>query len=359
MAPRIVVMAGGTGGHVFPALAVAQELQARGWEVSWLGTPQSFESRVVPDYGFPLDTIPAYRLRGQGPGSVLLAPARLLKAMGKAYRVLAKRRPQVVLGMGGFVTGPGGIVSRLMGLPLIIHEQNSIPGLTNRWLAKIARQVLAAFPGSFKDQAGVKVTGNPLRTDITRLAEPQERMGDHQDELRLLIMGGSLGAQALNEIVPESLALLDLHGNLVVRHQAGKGKKEATESHYQQVNVNAEVSEFLVDMAEAYAWADLVICRAGALTVSELAAVGVASVLVPFPHAVDDHQTHNAEFLVQAGAGLLIQQSDLTAQSLANTLKELLSAPGELLAMAKHARGLAKPDATKEVADCCEQWGQA
>ena len=359
MAPHIVVMAGGTGGHVFPALAVAQELRERGWEVSWLGTPQSFESRVIPEYGFPLDTIPAYRLRGQGGMALFLAPARLLKAMFEAYKVLARRKPQVVLGMGGFVTGPGGLVSRLMGLPLVVHEQNSIPGLTNRWLAKVAKQVLAAFPGSFDHASNARVTGNPLRPEIVAIEEPTERMEGHSGETRLLVLGGSLGAQALNENIPQALALMKSDKGMVVRHQAGRGKAEETLERYREADVEAEVTEFIKDMAQAYSWADLVICRSGALTVSELAAVGVASILVPFPHAVDDHQTHNAAFLADAHAGILIQQRDLTPAKLAETLDELVTEPEMLVNMALAARKVATPNATVEVADACEQWRAA
>lgn len=359
MAPRIVVMAGGTGGHVFPALAVAMELRDRGWDVSWLGTPQSFESRLVPEYDFPLDTIPAYRLRGQGGAAMLLAPARLFKAMIQAYRVLAKRQPEVILGMGGFVTGPGGLVSRLMRLPLVIHEQNSIPGLTNRWLARIAKQVLAAFPGSFDKDIDAKVTGNPLRPDILSLPDPVERMQGRIGQNRVLVLGGSLGAQALNEILPQALSLMKHGKDLVIRHQAGRDKADVTREQYLKTGVEASVSEFIKDMAEAYGWADLVICRSGALTVSELAAAGVASILVPFPYAVDDHQTHNAAYLAEAGAGILIQQRDLKPELLAKTLDELVSEPGRLLRMAQAARNIARPNATIEVADCCEQWRAA
>ena len=355
MASRIVVMAGGTGGHVFPALAVAQELRGRGWEISWLGTADSFESRNVPKHGFPLDTIEAYRLRGQGLGGLLLAPFRLLKAMGQARKVLNQRRPDVVLGMGGFATGPGGLMSKLMGLPLVIHEQNTIPGLTNRWLAKLASRVLEAFPGSFPDNAGARVTGNPVREDIAALPEPAVRMADHDGAVRILIVGGSLGALALNEIVPEALALLAGDHALEIRHQAGRNKVEAAQSLYEELNLQAQVIEFLDDMAQAYAWADLVICRAGALTVSELAAVGVGSILVPYPYAVDDHQTRNAGYLVQGQAAVLMPQGQLDAVSLSSRLRELLAEPGKLLALAQAARNLTMSDAARRVADHCEQ----
>jgi len=348
---RITILAGGTGGHVFPALAVAQEMRARGWEVSWMGTPDSFESRTVPDYGFPLETISAYRLRGQGMGGLLLAPFRLLKAMAQAGKILRHTRPQLVLGMGGFVTGPGGLVSKLLGIPLVIHEQNTIPGLTNRWLAKIATQVLQAFPGSFPEAVGAVLTGNPLRADITAVAEPAARMRNRDQTARVLVIGGSLGALALNQQVPP--ALRQLQQPLAVRHQAGRGKAEATRELYAQ-QPWAEVTEFIEDMAAALAWADLVICRAGALTVSELAAVGVASVLVPYPHAVDDHQTCNARYLVDGSAAVLLPQSELTEDGLARQLQLLLGDREKLLGMALAARTLARPDAAHTVADCCE-----
>ncbi|WP_456412335.1 undecaprenyldiphospho-muramoylpentapeptide beta-N-acetylglucosaminyltransferase [Thiolapillus sp.] len=348
---RIIILAGGTGGHVFPALAVAREMRARGWEVSWMGTPDSFESRIVPGHGFPLETIAAYRLRGQGMAGLLLAPFRLLKAMGQAGKILRRARPQLVLGMGGFVTAPGGLVSKLLGIPLVIHEQNTIPGLTNRWLARIAAQVLQAFPHSFPETTGAVVTGNPLRAEITAVTEPAERMRDRDATVRVLILGGSLGALALNQQLPP--ALKQLRQPLAVRHQAGRGKVEATQALYAQ-QPWVEVTEFIEDMAEALAWADLVICRAGALTVSELAAVGVASVLVPYPHAVDDHQTRNARYLVDAGAAWLLPQAELHAEVLVRQLQTLLADRKKLLDMAQAARALARPDATRVVADCCE-----
>lgn len=353
MAARITIMAGGTGGHVFPALAVAHELQTRGWHVSWLGTPDSFESRVVPEHGFPLDTIAAFRLRGEGLGNLLLAPFRLLRAMVQAGSVLRRQRPQVVLGMGGFVTGPGGLMSLLNRVPLVIHEQNAVPGMTNRWLAKIARRVLEAFPGSFPHALGAMATGNPLRAEITALPAP-EAIPEGRD-LNLLVVGGSLGAQALNELVPEALGLMDASTRPLVRHQAGRGKVDAARATYTRCEVTAQVTEFLDDMAEAYRWADLVICRAGALTVSELMAAGRASVLVPFPYAVDDHQMINAGFLANAGAAELMPQSTLNAARLAALLQALLGDRGQLHRMAETAYELARRDAAKHVADICEE----
>jgi UDP-N-acetylglucosamine--N-acetylmuramyl-(pentapeptide) pyrophosphoryl-undecaprenol N-acetylglucosamine transferase len=346
-------MAGGTGGHVFPALAVAHELAGRGWQVSWLGTPDSFESRVVPQHGFELDTIAAFRLRGQGLLDRLLAPMRLLRAMWQALTVLRRRRPQVVLGMGGFVTGPGGLVSRLLGLPLVVHEQNAIPGLTNRWLARIASRVLEAFPGSFAGRSGVIATGNPIRAEISELPAPAP-IGDERT-LRLLVIGGSLGAQALNEQVPAATALLAQDSRPSIRHQAGRDKAEATAALYLRLGVEADVVEFVDDMAAAYRWADLVICRAGALTVSELMAAGKPAVLVPFPFAVDDHQTVNARFLTEADAAVLLQQSDMTSDRLAALLQELLGDRERLQSMARRAYALARREATRGVADYCEE----
>jgi UDP-N-acetylglucosamine--N-acetylmuramyl-(pentapeptide) pyrophosphoryl-undecaprenol N-acetylglucosamine transferase len=346
-------MAGGTGGHVFPALAVAQELAARGWQISWLGTPDSFESRVVPLHGFALDTIPAYRLRGQGPRGLLLAPFRLLRAMRDAARVLRLRRPQVVLGMGGFVTAPGGLVSRLLGIPLVIHEQNAIPGMANRWLARVARRVLEAFPGSFPAARRAQAVGNPVRHEIAALAAPAAPFGGRAPHL--LVLGGSLGAQALNEQVPPALARIEAADRPQVRHQAGRGKAAATQAAYAAAGVEAEVSEFVDDVAQAYAWADLVLCRAGALTVCELMAAGRAAVLVPYPHAVDDHQTANARFLTTQGAARLLQQRDMDPAVLAGLLSELLSDPAGLHAMGRAAEALARRDAAQRVADVCEE----
>ena len=353
MAARITIMAGGTGGHVFPALAVARELAARGWQVSWLGTPNSFESRVVPQQGFELDTVAAYRMRGEGVLNRVLAPVRLVRAMGQAWTVLRRRKPQVVLGMGGFVTGPGGLVSRLLRTPLVVHEQNAIPGLTNRWLARVASRVLEAFPGSFPAAVRAQTTGNPVREEIAAMNAPVT-IAEHRP-LHLLVLGGSQGAQVLNEVVPAALAAITGEQRPQVRHQAGRGKAEAARAAYQQHGVSAVVSEFLDDMAEAYGWSDLVICRAGALTVSELMAAGVASILVPFPYAVDDHQTVNARFLTEAGAARLLAQADLNPGSLAALLGSLMQDRAQLHAMAQAAYRLSRRDATRRVADICEE----
>lgn len=355
MGARVMIMAGGTGGHVFPALAVADELRRRGLEVLWLGSRGGFETGVVPAAGFRAEWISIRGLRGKGIRSWLTAPGKILVAMAQAWRVLRRNRPGLVLGMGGFVTGPGGVMARLAGIPLVIHEQNALPGLTNRWLARIATRVLEAFPGSFGDSGKAELVGNPVRLEIAALAPPSDRMSNRGAPRRLLVLGGSLGAEALNRLVPEALALLPTELRPQVRHQAGKGKEEQTATTYRSAGVAAEVSPFVQEMAEAYGWADLVICRAGALTVSELAAAGVGSILVPYPFAVDDHQTRNAAYLVQAGAARMVPQSELTAEGLAALLRELLSEEGRLLTMATAARTQAQPEATARVADFCEE----
>ncbi len=348
----ILVMAGGTGGHVFPALAVAQDLRGRGHKVHWLGTRHGMENDIVPREGFPIEYLSVKGLRGKGIMGWLLAPGRLLLALTQAIRICVRLQPHAVLGMGGFVTGPGGLASWLLRRPLLIHEQNAIPGLTNRWLALFANRVLQAFPGSFKSQRHAVVTGNPVRHGILTIAATAQRYQARQDALHLLVIGGSLGAQALNDMVPAALAQLDVDLRPIVWHQAGKQKDQATQARYNEFKVPARVVPFITDMAEAYSWADIIICRAGAMTISELSNVGLAAVLVPFPLAVDDHQTANAHVLADAGAALLLQQRDLTPQLLASQMRELFSqGRPRLLAMAEAARKLAKPDATKVVAD--------
>lgn len=351
---RIVIMAGGTGGHVFPALAVAQELQRRGAEVSWLGTRHGIEAELVPQAGIAIDYITIAGLRGKGALGWLLAPLRLLRALWQALLVLRRRAPAAVLGLGGFASGPGGVAAWLQRRPLLIHEQNAVPGLTNRLLARIAYRVLEGFPGTF---AGALATGNPVRAAIVGAAAPAERFAGRSGALRLLVVGGSLGAMALNETVPAALALLPAGQRPQVRHQSGKRHLAALQEFYRNAGVEAELLPFIDDMAAAYAWADLVVCRSGALTVGELAAVGVASILVPFPHAVDDHQTRNAAYLVDAGAAELVGQEQLNAQRLAAQLQVYVddAAAGRkrLLAMAEAARALARPDATALVAEQC------
>ncbi len=353
MESRVMVMAGGTGGHVFPALAVAQELRERGMDVFWLGTSTGFEAGVVPQAGFRSEWIDVKGLRGSGVGRWLLAPFTLTHAMYQALRVLRRNRPVVVLGMGGFVTGPGGVMARLLGIPLVIHEQNAIPGMTNQWLSRIATRVLEAFPGSFAAQRRALNCGNPVRREIAALPDPEQRMAARRGRPRVLVLGGSQGAQALNEAVPQALAQLQPEERPEVRHQAGARNLEGAQAAYGKAGVKGDLRAFIDDMADSYAWADLVICRAGALTSAELTAAGVGSILVPYPHAVDDHQTRNGAFLVAAGAAEMLPQTELNGASLAARLRPLLREPSRLLSMARAARDLAQPRATETVARVC------
>ena len=355
---RIMVMAGGTGGHVFPALAVADELRARGVEVSWLGTRRGLEAEVVPKAGFPIDYINVTGLRGKGALSWLLAPLKLVLALVQSWHVMRRRHPAAVLGMGGFVTGPGGLAAWLLRRPLLIHEQNAHAGLTNRLLAPLAARVLQAFPGTFARQ-DVAHTGNPLRrsfvanfdAELKTATTPGTAPHQHGGPLRLLVVGGSLGAMRLNEVVPAALAQLAPEWRPEVWHQSGKQHIEVARAAYQAVGVDAKVEPFIDDMAAAYQWADIVLCRAGAMTIAELAAAGVASILVPFPFAVDDHQTANAHYLADRGAAVLIPQPELSASRLADLLDGLT--PEVLHKMGVAARELALPQATQQVADEC------
>lgn len=348
-----MVMAGGTGGHVFPALAVAERLRELGAEPFWLGTRQGLEARVVPAAGFDVEWIAVHGLRGRGALGWLSAPLGLGRALAQAAAVLRRRRPAVALGLGGFASGPGGLAARLLRVPLVIHEQNAVPGMTNRWLARWASRVLEAFPGSFPASRHAEETGNPVRAPIAALPPPLRRLQGRLGPGRLLVLGGSLGAQVLNEVVPRALARLPAGSRPLVRHQAGRGKAQSTQTDYRAAGVDGEVTEFVEDMAEAYAWADLAVCRAGALTIAELAAAGVGAVLVPYPHAADDHQRANARFLSTAGAAELIIQSELTPECLGDRLSALLGDRGRLLAMAEAARAKARPRATDRVADAC------
>ena len=351
----VLIMAGGTGGHVFPALAVARELSAQGVSVSWLGTQRGLESRVVPAAGYPLETMHVGGLRGKGALTLLLAPFMLAFAVLQALAIQLRLRPVAVLGMGGFASGPGGLVAWLLRRPLLIHEQNSVAGMTNRWLAPLARTVMVAFPGSLPARHHPVHVGNPVRSEITRLAGPSERFASRSGALRLLVMGGSLGASALNAIVPEAIGKLPADRRPLLHHQTGSADMEEVRAAYAAAGIEARVEAFIEDMAAAYEWADLVVCRAGALTIAELAVVGVASVLVPFPHAVDDHQTGNAKYLADAGAAILIQQDLLQPESLTELLADFSRQRGVLLEMASRARGLAIPDAARRVAALCLQ----
>jgi UDP-N-acetylglucosamine--N-acetylmuramyl-(pentapeptide) pyrophosphoryl-undecaprenol N-acetylglucosamine transferase len=351
----ILIMAGGTGGHVFPALAVADELRARGVPVVWLGTQKGIEARVVRQAGYPIEWLSITGLRGKNAATLLLAPFRLVIACAQAFRILRQRKPGAVLGMGGFTAGPGGLMAWLMRRPLIIHEQNAVAGMTNRILAHVAGEVLEAFPHTFSQK--VKAVGNPVRKEIQQLPDPQMRIGKHKGALRLLVIGGSLGAQRLNEIVPEAISQLAADARPEILHQTGLAKLEAARENYQRFGVDARIEAFIDDMAEAYGWADLVICRAGAMTVFELAAAGVASILIPYPYAVDDHQTANAGYLVDAGAAIIKQQRELNSAWLSETITRLTRQRDTLIRMATAARSMAKPDAASKVADCCMRSG--
>lgn len=346
---KILIMAGGTGGHVFPALAVAERFREQDVEIHWLGTKAGIESRVVPSAGFPIHYVQVSGLRGKGVKKLLTAPFQLLHALWQSLSIVKQVKPNGVLGMGGFVTGPGGLAAWLLRKPLVVHEQNAIAGMTNRYLSKMAKRVLTAFPNAFGQDVATEVVGNPIRQALCQTLAPDQRYQGREEPRRVLIIGGSLGALALNEMVPEALSAVAESLPLDIVHQCGEKHLKPTADRYQALSLKANVKPFIEDMAQAYAWADLVICRAGALTVSELMAVGVPAVLIPFPFAVDDHQTKNAEFLQQAGAGVVIQQRDTDAQQLSEQLKSLLSDRNQLLQMANKARELAKPDATDKV----------
>jgi len=349
----IMIMAGGTGGHVFPGLAVAERLRELGEDVIWLGTARGLEARVVPEADIEFHTLPVAGLRGKGLVNWLFAPLRLGVALWAALALLMRLKPRTVLGLGGFASGPGGLMAAALGIPLVIHEQNAVAGMTNRWLAKVADRVLEAFPGTFPDKLKAEHTGNPVRAKIAGLIEPELRFLGREGPLRLLVLGGSLGALALNKSVPDALARLPEQTRPLVRHQAGERTLEEAKAAYAAAGVKAEVTPFIKDMAEAYGWADLVVCRAGALTIAELAAAGVGSILVPYPHAVDDHQTGNARYLTEAGAAVLIPQPELDARRLAAELQGLDRA--RALEMAEAARRRALPDATDSVARVCTE----
>ncbi len=344
--PLVMILAGGTGGHIFPGLAVAHALRSRGVRVCWLGADGGMETRLVPPHDIVIDTIAVKGLRGKGICALLSAPLRVLRAVRDAARVLHNRRPAAVISFGGYAAGPGGIAARIAGIPLLVHEQNRAAGLTNKVLAKVARVVMTGFPQTFANEV---VVGNPVREAIATAAPPIQRDFQHGGAMRLLVLGGSQGARALNNAVPQ--AAVALGQPLEIVHQCGEKMLEEARNAYAEAGVNAHVEPFIADMAGAYAWADLVVCRSGALTLAELCAVGVGSVLVPFPQAVDDHQTRNAEYLVERGAALLLKQDDNLAMRLRDVLGELATDASKRFAMADAARALAKPDAAERVAD--------
>ena len=349
MSRTILVMAGGTGGHIFPALAVAEKMRERGWRVVWLGNPDGMEARLVPQHGFEMVWVKFAALRGKGLLRKLLLPLNLLKGFWQAQKAIRQVQPNVVLGMGGYITFPGGMMASLFGKPLVVHEQNSVAGLANRVLAGVADKIATGFPDVLKK--GVWA-GNPVRPEIAQIAPPAARFAERSGALRLLVIGGSLRAQVSNEMVPQAMALLGENEQPQIVHQAGEKHIETLKANYAAVGVQAHCVSFIEDMAGAYEWADLVICRSGALTVAELAAAGVASILVPFPHAADDHQTGNARFLVNVGGAFLLPQNEMTPEAIALIRNYSRS---QLLEMAEKARSLAKPDATEEVANICAE----
>jgi UDP-N-acetylglucosamine--N-acetylmuramyl-(pentapeptide) pyrophosphoryl-undecaprenol N-acetylglucosamine transferase len=350
---KVLIMAGGTGGHVFPGLAVALQLKKQNVEVHWLGTQKGLEAQLVPQAGFPLHFISISGLRGKGLRNTFLAPFRIIFAIFQALVIMRRLKPDVVLGMGGFVSGPGGISSWLLRYPLAVHEQNARAGMTNKWLSRIADRVLEGFPNTFSVRHKTITTGNPVRQEIAALPSPQSRFTGRNRSLRLLVVGGSLGANAINELVPRALALLSEVERPQVYHQTGKNNVEFTKNAYKNANVTADITPFITDMDKAYAWADIVLCRAGALTIAELCAVGLGSILVPYPYAVDDHQTANANYLVKHDAAFLIQQSALTEEGLVLMIRDLIQSPEKRVAMAVAAYQLRQLDATTKVLEIC------
>lgn len=349
---RVLIMAGGTGGHVFPGLAIAERLRAEGVDVQWLGTQQGLEAKLVPEAHIPLHFISISGIRGKGISRLLMAPPRLCMAVWQSAQLIRQLKPDVVLGLGGFVSGPGGIASYLLGQTLVIHEQNAKPGTTNKWLAKVAKKVLEGFPNTFSKRQKVETVGNPVRADIIKMPSPQR---GNKPRLALLVVGGSLGASTINQLLPKTLALLPAEMRPDIYHQTGEKHYADTVSAYNRAGISAKIVPFIKEMNEAYAWADVVLCRAGALTISELCAAGLGAILVPFPHAIDDHQTANANFMANEQAALLAQQSALTADRLADILQEFIQSPARCQTMAEAAYRLRKADATDKVLSICKE----
>lgn len=347
----LMIMAGGTGGHIFPALSVAEYVRAQGWQIVWLGSRAGMEATLVAGRGYTMAWIRFSGVRRKGLLPFALLPLNLLIAFWQSAKAIFAHRPDVVLGMGGYVAFPGGMMASFLNRPLVIHEQNSIAGLANRVLAHVADKVLIAFPNAFGARSRAEWTGNPVRTDIAQVPPPDERFSGRAGRLHLLVLGGSQGAAALNDVVPQALARIDADRRPSVTHQAGHAHIDRVRERYSELGIGADVVPFIADMARAYAEADVMICRAGASTIAELAAAGVPSVLIPFPHAVDDHQTHNARFLAERGAAVLIPQAELTPEKLMGLLSELTR--DKLVQMARAARAAGKPDATRAVAEAC------
>lgn len=352
---RVLIMAGGTGGHIFPGLAVAKNLLQHGVDVQWLGTQQGLEARIVPEANIPLHFITIGGVRGKNLKTLLLAPFKVISAVWQSVGIIRKMNPDVIIGMGGFASGPGGIAAWLCRKPLIIHEQNAKAGLTNKVLALFAQRVLEGFPKTFPKHHKVVYVGNPVRTEIASIPNPDSRFERPFSPFRLLVIGGSLGAQALNEIVPKAMALLPSDSRPLIRHQAGDKHIEMAKKHYESSQIVVDLQPFIKDIENAYAWADVVLCRAGASTVAELCAAGLGAIFIPFPHAVDDHQTANAAFMVKNNAAICIQQAELTEMKLAGIIKELMSSPEKRLAMAKNAFALRKPDSVIRIVEICQE----
>lgn len=348
MAKRLLVMAGGTGGHVFPAIAVARELQQQGWDICWLGTKDRMEADLVPKHGIPIQFIEISGIKGKGLGALLKAPFAILRAVLQARKIIKNYQPHAVLGMGGYVSGPGGIAAKLCGVPVILHEQNAVAGLTNHWLSKVAKRTLQAFKTAFPD---AEIVGNPVRQDLFEICSPEQRFTERGYPIHILVMGGSQGAKVINEVVP--IVAQHLGHTVFVSHQVGKGKLQGVEEIYRTTE-NGIASEFIDDMKSAYEWADLVICRSGALTVSEIAAAGLPAIFVPFQHK-DRQQFLNAQYLANEGAAVIIEQADFTAENLLSVLEPLIADRQKLLEMAIKARQMATPTAAKRVAEVIVQ----
>lgn len=352
---RVLIMAGGTGGHIFPGIAIAKKLQEEGIDVNWLGTPSGAEAKWVPEAGIPIHFIDIKGFRGKGLMDQFLAPWRILVALFQAFRVIHQVKPDVVIGMGGFVSGPGGLASWILGKKLVIHEQNAKAGSTNKILAKLANRILEAFPNTFKQRRNVYTVGNPVRAEILSIPSPDQRFNHPEPNKRLLVLGGSLGAQAINSILPKALAKLPEAIRPLILHQTGEKHFEDTQKAYESAGVQAKIVPFIVEMDKAYSWADVVLCRAGALTIAELCAVGLGAILVPFPYAIDDHQTANAQFMAKQQAAIVVQQAALTVEMLAEMLEKLVGSNEECIKMAKAAYSLREPQATEKIMTMCKE----
>lgn len=346
----ILIAAGGTGGHVFPGIAIAHEFERRGYSIEWLGTKKGLESRLVPVNGIKLSFFPAHGIRGRGVLPVLLAPFRLANSVFKAWRLLGRIQPSLVVGMGGFVSGPVGAAAVLKSIPLVIHEQNAVPGSTNRVLARLAKKVFTAFPVSLSK---AKVIGNPVRDSLEELHQFERHIAD-KNKINVLVLGGSRGARVLNTLLPKALVVAELSEQVCIRHQCGQGREKEARDAYGAENLDVDILSFIDDMDEMMKWADIMICRAGALTVSEIAVVGLPSILIPYPYAIDDHQTANAQYLEQAGAAIIVQEYEFDSGKLVDVMKKIFSDRGELLIMAESAKLAAKLGATKILVDDCE-----